>query len=367
MSARVSALLAALVAIPGLTAYAAVPPGYRLIQVTQNDKFELDTKINNSGSTVFARRLGSFFEEETEEIFLYKDGLLTQVTDDRNHPRRDTEPDINHAGTMVWSRAIGPEGRYGRTFEIVIYRDGKLTRLTDNDVEDYGPRINNLGHLVWAQWDGEGCRKSSATLMFYDGNEVRALTDDLYSNQPSDINDLDQIVYTRFDFCPWPDWDSDVLMWDDGVITQLDSPEEFDPQVPAINNLGEVAWQTRNRETGVNSIRLWRDGLITVFTDWGWNPRINDFGDIFFLRWHDDMQLWQAWAYLDGQIYQLSEDWFSNYDGDINNAGQIVWASGDVPWTDIRLLTPDSRKKHQQGGNGTRIDPIGVDSYVPVP
>ena len=44
------------------------------------------------------------------------------------------------------------------------------------------------------------------------------------------------------------------------------------------------------------------------------------------------------WLYLRGRFYQLSDDPFWNDSGDINNAGEVVWPSGDYPWADIRLL-----------------------------
>lgn len=249
----------------------------------------------------------------------------------------------------------------------MIYRDGEMIRLTDDDKDDYAPRINNNGHIVWSRDDNLGCLETNHTLMYYDGFEIHELTGDLYSNQPTEINDQNQIVWTRYDYCDYRDWDSDVLLWDNGVITTLDSLEEFEPQMPAINNLGVIAWQTRNRDTGVNSIRIWRDGVTTVFTDWGWNPRLNDLGDIYFLRWHDDVQLWQSWAYLEGQLFQLTNDYFWNTDGDINNARQIVWCSGDVPWADIRLLDPDSRKQKQRQERNQGLDPWSAIPLEPLP
>ncbi|GMU38204.1 MAG: hypothetical protein KJ057_17750 [Phycisphaerae bacterium] len=348
-------------------ATAIVPPGYRLIQVTRNDNLELQPKNNNLGQFVFAKRIGTFGEDERDDIMFYDGEQLINITSDTRHPRRDATPDINDNGNIVWRRAIGPQGPFGRTTEIMIYSDGETYRLTDDDLDDRAPRINNLGHIVWNKADRLGCLETSAQLMYYDGEDFYQLTDDLYSNQGAEINDRNQIVWTRYDFCDYPNWDSDVLLWENGVVTQLDAPEEFEPQNAHINNLGVVAWQTRNRDTGVNSIRLWRDGVTTVFTDWGWNPRLNDLGDIYFLRWHDDVQLWQSWAFLNDQLYQLSNDGFSNYDGDINNAGRIIWQSGDIPWSDIRLLEPFSNKRRERGEGGQLAPSLDARPFDPNP
>jgi hypothetical protein len=350
-------------ALPGLLR-AELPPGYRLEQVTRNEYLELNPKINNLGQFVFSARYGTFEEDKMEEIILYDHGNLIRLTHDT---KRDAFPDINDAGTVVWSRAMGPRGRYGKTYEIVMYRDGELIRLTDNDIDDFAPRINNLGHVVWFQWEGQGCENSSANIMYFDGQTVTKITDDLYSNQGVEINDRGEIVWTRYDFCPQPWWDSDILLLRDGMITQIDDQEDYEPRAPHLNNEGTVVFSSVDHDVTHDGIRVWKDGVVTWLTDWGRNPRINDRGDIYFIRWYDDNRTWQSWLYLGERFYQLTDDPFWNTDGDINNQGQVVWGSGNVPWTDIRFIYPDEGKGVESGqGSGNRVDPKEVYS-VPNP
>ena len=62
-------------------------------------------------------------------------------------------------------------------------------------------------------------------------------------------------------------------------------------------------------------------------------------GDMYFIRWYDENSTYQAWLYLKGAFYQLSDDPWWNVDGDINNFAEAVWPSGEPPWeADIRLL-----------------------------
>ena len=55
------------------------------------------------------------------------------------------------------------------------------------------------------------------------------------------------------------------------------------PHGPTINSVPEVAWGSRE------GLQLWNDGEVVLITDWGRNPSLNNLGEIFFLRWYDDL------------------------------------------------------------------------------
>jgi hypothetical protein len=310
-----------------------IPRGYEIVQLTETPEREMDAAINNHGQCVFVARLGT--DHLSDEILLYSDGEFLQLTDD---DVRDAYPDINDDGTIVWSRGIGPDGPYGPTLEIVMWQDGDLTRLTDDGVSDYGPKINSLGHVVWSQLIRGGCYDVNAVIRFYDGSTIGQISDADWSHQMPVINDDDWIAWTRYDFCQEPWWDADIMLYVPGEEPEVISPvDAFGTHLPTINNLGQVAWQFEIGR-GDKGIQLWEDGVVTLFTDWGVNPRLNDRGDMCFIRWYDDTETWQAWLYLKRSLYQLSDDPFWNTDGDINNAGEAVWESGDSWWMDLRLL-----------------------------
>jgi len=320
-----------------------IPPEYEIVQLTENPYYEHRPAINNRGQIVFGRRLGA--NEFSDEIFLYDDGELIRLTDD---DVRDAHPDINDDGTIVWCRGIGPDGPYGPTLEIVIYEDGDLTRLTDNALDDTGPSINNLGHVAWSQWVRGGCHDSNAVICFYDGSTIEQSSDGEWSHQSAVINDDDWIAWTRYDFCQEPWWDSEIMLRVPGAEPEvITPPETYAPVAPTINNAGQVAWQF-DHGRGHKGIEVWEGGVTAPFTDWGGGPELNDHGDICFHRWYEDEETYQMWLYLRGRFYQLSDDPFWNDSGDINNAGEVVWPSGDYPWADIRLLR--------------RVAPHGIDA-----
>lgn len=227
-------------------AVAQLPKGYRQVRITDDPgTFEYRPRINNRGQIVFTLRNPGDGLDREDEIFLYHDGRLIQITDDH---KKDAWPDINDDGTIVWSRAIGPIGPWGPTFEIMMRTpDGRVTRLTDDDRDDYGPFINNLGHVAWYKDEGDSCSGFGwrSDVFFYDGRQTTRLTfegndPDGRSNQLGDINDHDEIVFTRYDFCVIGWWDSDIMLYRNGRIRQLDPDYSEGLQTPAINNDGVV-------------------------------------------------------------------------------------------------------------------------------
>ena len=313
-------------------AAAQVPPRYEIVQLTENAYYEHRPAINNRGQIVFARRLGA--NEFSDEIFLYDDGEFIQLTDD---DVQDMCPDINDEGTIVWSRRIGADDIYGPTLEVFVWQDGQVTRLTDDDRNDYVGGINNLGHIVWSKIVRGGCHNVNAVICFYDGATVEQISHADWSNASPAINDQDWVVWTRYNFCDNP-WTSDIMLCVDGDTIQLTNGQVC-PQMPSINNRGQVAWTFRDTDTGLKAIQIWQDAETALLTDWGLNPRLNDYGDVYFIRWYEDPAVYQAWVYLKERFFQLSDDPFWNVDCDINNLGEAVWHSGPPPGGyDIRLL-----------------------------
>jgi hypothetical protein len=317
-----------------------IPPKYEIVQITETAYLEGSPRINNRGQVVFTTTF-DVSDLATQEIFLYDDGELIRLTDDAV---RDVSADINDDGTIVWCRGIGPpDDVTGKpTTEIMLRRDGETVRLTDNDQYDFAPAINSLGQVVWKQYVGQGPCGRTMDIFFYDGETVHRLTTDGetedLANQGADLNDHGEIVWTRYDFCVNP-WQSDIMLYRDDAITQISSDDVFAPQHPSINNAGQVAWTfDHNDGTGHNGIELWENGVITLFTDWGSSPCLNDHGDMLLDRWHPDVELWQVWLYRNGSFCQLSDDPFWNANGDMNDIAEAAWGSGDYPWRDIRSL-----------------------------
>ncbi|TWT41191.1 hypothetical protein RAS1_38850 [Phycisphaerae bacterium RAS1] len=342
-------VLAALVALPALGQSL---PGYELIDITHTpDWFERGARLNTHGQVVFARRYISS-DDRTTEIMLWDNGVLTQLTNDFV---RDEYPDINDEGTIVWSRGVGP----GESLEVVVLHDGLLTQLTNDTARNWGTRINSAGHIVWYKWRGAGCGNASADVCLYDGGEVITLVGDGWSNQVPSINDAGDVVWTKLNFCNSPPT-GDVYRYRDGVITRL-SNELSAPGVAALSRNGDVAWAQRKPPLYDWEIEIWRNGVITPFASGGGGVLLNDRGDVFFDRWHDDSQTWQVWHWRDGLFEQVTTDPYWNYISGLNDRGDFVWHARDPFATDIRFL-----RRHAVGDvtcDGT-IDALDVSAFI---
>lgn len=313
------------------------PPGFQIVQLTDNEIREAGPRINDRGTIVYEARLDGTVE--SAELFLF-DNSTRQTVRLTNDRVRDAFPDISDDGTIVWTRFIGPPDRFGPTGEIMIRTpEGQITRLTENDRTDWAPEINRLNHVVWYKEMGDACGLT-VDIFMYDGANVFPITTDgirdRVANQTPALNDSDQVVWTKFDFCVDP-WESEIWMYDSGRMTRL-TIDQIAPRAPDINNRAVVAWAHRPPRSIVDAIELWDKGVTTELTDWGSGPRLNDSGDVAFIRWHDETGNWQQWLYGEETFWQLSDDPFWNFSGDINSRVEVAWVSGLGMDADIRYL-----------------------------
>lgn len=307
-----------------------LPPGYlHIVQVTNEYVNARWPRINNHGQVVFRKANllsdGSDFDGRTAEIYLYdsRTGAVTRLTNDDIY---DDTPCINDRGEIAWSRAIGTNG----TLEIVVYRDGQLTRLTYDEFDDRSPWINNFGQVAWYKVVRGGCLNANSKICFYDGRTVHEITDGTIADQELTLNDAGDIVWTRCDYCPWPMWRADIMMYSDGIISEL-TRDQYEPQCPYINNQGVVVWDTGDPPHWVSYVQIWREGVTTTLPlDEARNAVINDRGDIVMNRWHEELWAWHIWLYRDGRFWQITTGPEWNAEGHINNAGDIVWTAGDA-------------------------------------
>ena len=288
------------------------PPGYELVEVMRGPIEAVSCpQLNECGEIVFS---WGYFDGPNSEVFHYENGLLTQVTDNTDP---DTAPDINDAGTMTW--ILGYDG-FSAGEIVLLEPGGELTVIGPGAF----PKINSSGHLAWDHWYGTGCDGNNGAIFFYDGEQVHQITSAAPSDQAAEINDLDEIAWTRVDFCAHPDLFS-VMFYQDSTHPSRAFPSALSrPQLVTLNNSGQAAW------FGDDGIELCEDFSTTLITDWGRNPKLNDQGDILFLRGHEDTQTWQAWfRHHTGTFYQLTDDPFYNMDGDINEYAEMVWRTLD--------------------------------------
>jgi hypothetical protein len=349
-----------------LTAAAQVnlPPGYEVCKF-KGLGFDYPVRMNNRGQFVFTRRPYPD-DPYSQEIYLYDHGRLTRLTHDATTPVPDYAPDINDAGVIVWSRRIGPQLPYGPAAEIVMWRDGVLTQLTDDAYDHEGVRINRAGHLVWYKWIGGGCDDANCAIEFWDGQTIRTICEPDRSNQGPLINDDDWVTWTAYSFCDEPYWTSKICVYVQGRTIEIDPGGVYhEGGVSSLTNQGRIAFDFASGP-GQHAIKFWEDGQTTIFTDDGTGARLNSRGDVLFARENDAQTTGVLWLYSSGRYYQLTDypDWFWPVIGDLNESGEAVWSAGrvidlraDVRY--LRRIPPGNR------GMGDLVEPEAVSPITP--
>lgn len=316
-----------------------LPRGYEILDLTSDPLRQDKPRMNNSGAIVF----NSGPRNGTLDIVLYQpDGSFVQITDD---DIEDLWPDIADDGTIVWTRFIGPEGRFGPTGETMMRTpDGQITRLTDNEVDDMGPKVNSTGVVAWLRVTGFECGLTSDIWMF-DGFEERAITTDSVSSRVShqglELNELNELVWTRYDFCNAPpgfNFASKIMMYSDGEIFEVTDGQQF-PQSPDLNNLSQVVWQHYDPALDLYFVDQWESGSAFTLADDAFIPVINDLSQVAFDRWDPVREQVDIWLYRDGEFFQITRDPFDNIVPDINNKSELCWGAGvDHAAMDIHYL-----------------------------
>jgi len=106
-----------------------LPAGFEVVEFAADDiRTSGLMGVNNCGQVVYMKGRGV-----TAEIFLYDNGRITQIT---HNDIFDGGPDINDAGTIVWSED---------DLRIMQLKDGRVTVVGEGRT----PRINERGDVAW--------------------------------------------------------------------------------------------------------------------------------------------------------------------------------------------------------------------------
>jgi len=289
-----------------------LPEGFEIVEFVVSEHYTDIPSINECGQIVFGKRLGSSWRDA--EIFLYDNGDIVRITNNRD---RDVLPRINDNGTIVWFRGHGDEA----ITQVILYQNGQ-ERVIDDFKPDIGSgSINGPGHLAWSRFRASPCPLAQ-DIMFWDGVEITRITPkDHYNDQMPELNDDDWIVWGHSYNCVRP-WEGDIRLYRAGETIVLPSNTK-QPQVSSINNLGQIAWSASG------TIEFWEDGQTRVLIDWGSNPRLNNLGDVYFLRFYDENRSWDAWLYRvskgEPRFYRLTDEDPWNTAGDINDFAEVAW------------------------------------------
>ncbi len=256
------------------------------------------------------------------------DRVPTALTADA---RDDWWPRANAAGRVVWYASDGND------FEVYSAdADGSdLVQITNNAFWDRSPRINASGRVVWQAFDGQDWEIFTANA---DGSDLVQVTDNAVNDWHPDLNDAGRVVWDGFDGVDYEIFSADADGSDLVQITDnyVASGRPRDDVWPRINAAGRVVWFGFDRHDweiyGANA-----DG--TDFAKLSDNlredeyPEISDAGRVVWHAFHSDAntEIYSVDA-AGGTPLRLTdnsaEDWYPQ----ISASGQVVWmarAGGD--------------------------------------
>ena len=282
---RIAGLIGIAITAVALARGQSIPRGYEIITIAGEPYGEGIPRMNDRAQVVY---VGFPTQGRTgAEIFLYDDRSRETIRLTDNDVQ-DTTPDINADGVVCWTSVLGETPNGDPTGAIMVRTpDGVITQLTDGDLTyDRCPRINRHSQIAWIRWDRLGCAEQSRNIMFFDGKDIRRITDNEWTNQSMALNDGGDIIWAEFDFCQGggANWRSLIKLYADGVITTLSEPG-LQSQSTTLNNNRLCAWSFNDPVTFERGIQRWQNGVRTLFTEWGDRPELNDHGNIACVRW----------------------------------------------------------------------------------
>lgn len=229
-----------------------------------------------------------------------------------------SHPRVNNLDEIVWSQtAVGHS---------TIWSDkrGQVSFGVYHEREN-SPDINDVGEIVWRFGDGgqgaDGIESNIRGLIYY---EQGGAFDPYYDSNR--INNSGEIIWTK---SLWPGYRAEEI-WSNERGRLTYSPQYSNNRQTAINDSGEVACVSYLGATGnTYDILSTERGPITDDSMWEWQPDINNSGEVVWaqkLPEAGDRQKWEIWSNKKGRITDNNvNDEFPS----INDEGEIVWQHWD--------------------------------------
>ncbi len=251
----------------------------------------------------------------------------TPVTVDE---RDDWAPKVNASGRLVWHGADGDD------FEIYSSEsDGSdLVQITQNEHSDEDPQINAAGQLVWQRFDGQDYEIFTANA---DGSAVVQITNNAVDDWHPDINDLGRIVWDSFDGLDYEihsanvDGTDLVQITDNGAAFPQRPREDVWPQ---INNSNRVVWfGFDGNDWEIFSANHDGSNLVNVSNDFHEDvyPQLNNSGRVVWFRYLSDSSsdIYSADA-TGGGVVRVTDNSWHDWHPQISDNGTVVWMSRPV-------------------------------------
>jgi hypothetical protein len=240
----------------------------------------------------------------------------------------DWSPRINASGQIVW------HGSDGSHFQIYSAdATGHTVRpITANSFSNEDPRINAAGRVVWQAFDGQDYELFGANA---DGTGLVQITNNTVPDMHPAINDSGRIVWDSFDGQDFEIWSANADGTDKVQITNNTNGGSGYPRDdvwPKINNAGRVAWfgyDGSHRQ--IFSANADGTDLVNVSNNNAENeyPEINDAGQVVWHGWpsssnNTNTEIYSAPA-AGGTVARLTNNTFEDWYPQINSSGTVVW------------------------------------------
>lgn len=293
-----------------------IPPGFEIVDVIFSEDQFNRAMMNDCGEIAFSRLLNN--DPWKEEIFLYDNGSIRQITD---NDVRDTWVEINNHGDLLWGRNVDD---VSEPHQVILYRDGVETLIHEDSNWILGMSLNNRGEMVWSTTDYRRCPIPS-WIYYFDGNQVQELVyEPAMLDQEPRINDDGWIVWMHTDFCESTPWAGTIQLYREGSIIDLPSAET-QVQGAKINNLGQIVWDAQK------DLELWSDGetIRLLDSDDVTVPNIGDSGVVSFSRGDAVLRVRNVWMYDSAarrpRFYRLTQDQRQTNRSTVNAWGEVAW------------------------------------------
>ncbi len=323
--------------------------GYTITPLTSTGSYDANDntfpQINHRGEVAFARDMAPGGASDPE-IFLYSNGMITQITHnfrELTSDPYDTNFKLNDNGEILWK--ADDEG-------LQLYSNGVINQITD--YSSWTPDFNNNGSIVFIQASTYAMMQCNngvvSTILHYDNSWV--------PTNPK-INDAGQIFFEYQNVDYWDYRPSEIFLLASGVSTQLTDNYTLDSDI-VVSTGGEAVWVNHG---DTSEVYQYVDGTTgKISTSFNNNlhmttnarPDINDFGDVVWPAQGD------IWLYSNGITTQITTEGTRGKSVNfprINNYGLIVWITiEDTGWTTLYCYYKGEIIAIDAGKNGPSDD-----------
>ncbi len=303
--------------------------GINITNISNDSHGEYGLTMNDHGHVVW-RGDG----DSTYSVWLY-DGSTTSMI---SNPSQDSfSPDINNSGHVVWW------GQVGANYQISLYDGISTNNISHSEYPfiDSKPRINDVGHVVWAS--GEHGDGNDWDIYLYNGMTLKNISDgdDAWSYVYHDINNSSQVVWQSYG-----DPHEEDIFFYDGMTTLRLTHNASGDRGPMMNSSGHVVWYGQNTTYPFAYDIFFYGGTLppqNITNTCSYDDDFPSMNDSDSIVWRGfDGNDYEIFLYDGATITQMTDNCYDDNPPRINNNGQVVWSGFDGNDYEVFLATPAS-------------------------